>query len=105
MTTRRALPRTARKAKMLKVPKEPLAAFAYLTSCCANGAAKELIKAGRSSTESQNLIIASLLAFASGAACRLARAEGRVPNKTKWRRATSAAFDAAVRRTAPKDKP
>ncbi len=85
----------------MEVPDDPYLAFATLVSGCGNGLMKELILSGRTETQARNAVIHCFLAFASGEACRVARREGREPDKEKWTAATDKAFEKAVKRTAP----
>lgn len=87
-----------------KVPDDPYGAFAWFVSQCASGLYKELLEKGRTDTDARNAVIHCFLDFASGEACRIARREGREPDHDKWRKATDAAFERAVKRakaTAP----
>lgn len=81
---------------------KPVEAFALLVSKCASGLLLEFVEGGKSDTEARNAIINYFLDFASGEACRVARSEGREPDHDKWRKATDAAFERAVFRTALK---
>lgn len=82
-----------------KVPNDPYEAFAWFVSQCASGLYKELLEKGRTDTQARNSAIHCFLDFAAGEACRVARREGREPNQDKWRKATDAAFERAVKRT------
>jgi hypothetical protein len=81
-------------------PADPIGAFAWFVSRCAEGLGKELLESGRTETQSRNTVIHLLLDFAAGEACRVARREGRVPDPAKWNAAANTAFDAALKRTA-----
>lgn len=85
--------------KLSEVPEDTIGAFAWFVSHSASGAYKELLQQGRSDTEARNTIIHCFLDFASGEACRVARSEGRDPDKKKWRKATDAALKKAIERT------
>lgn len=91
----------AAKAAKAKVPADPNMAFAYFVSRCAEGLGKELIAEGKTPTQAKNQIINHFLAFAAGEACRIARAEGRTPDRGKWHIAIDRAFDKALARTDP----
>ena len=82
-------------------PKDTWGAFGYLVSKCASGAYQELIERGKTDTQARNAIIHSFLDMASGEACRIARREGRAPDKEKWQAAIDAAWDRAIKRTDP----
>lgn len=82
-----------------RVPKDPYGAFAWFVSHCASGLYGELLKKGHTDTEARNAVIGCFLDFAGGEACRIARREGRAPDPEKWRAATDAAFDRALKRT------
>jgi len=82
------------------IPDDPYLAFATLVSRCGNGLMRELIDSGKTETQARNSVIHCFLAFASGEACRVARREGREPDKEKWTKATDSAFEKAVKRTA-----
>lgn len=84
-----------------KIPDDPWKAFAYFVSRCASGFYKELVEQGKTETQARNAVIGCFLQMAAGAACRIARGEGREPAPEKWRKATKAAFDRAVKQTAP----
>lgn len=73
--------------------------FAFLVSKCASGLLLELRDEGKTETQARNAIIHYFLDFAAGEACRVARGEGREPNREKWAEATNGAFDRAVKRT------
>lgn len=79
---------------------DPYEAFAYFVGKCAEGFGIELMHGGKTDTQARNTIIGCLLAFAAGEACRIARREGRDPDPTRWAKATTDAFDRAVKRTA-----
>jgi hypothetical protein len=81
------------------LPDDPWAVFAFLVAKCGEGFGRELMKAGRTETQAKNAVIGCLLDFAAGEACRLARSECREPDPEKWRKATTDAFDRAVKRT------
>ena len=83
------------------LPDDPWAVFAFLAAKCGEGFGRELMKAGRTETQAKNAVIGCLLDFAAGEACRLARSECREPDPEKWRKATTDAFDRAVKRTSP----
>lgn len=83
-----------------EVPDDPYGAFAWFVSHCASGLYKELTARGKTDTEARNAVIHCFLDFASGEACRIARREGRAPDRGKWHEATDKAFDRAVERTA-----
>lgn len=82
-----------------KAPADPWNAFAYFVGKCASGFGGELIAQGKTATEARNAVIGCFLDFAAGEACRIAREEGREPDPSKWRKATTGAFDRAVNRT------
>ena len=86
---------------MIEVPDDPYLAFARLVSACGNGLMKELVAGGKTETQARNAVIHCFLAFASGEACRVARREGREPDKERWTKATDTAFEKAVKRTTP----
>lgn len=81
------------------VPADPYGAFAWFVSQCASGLYKELLEKGRTDTEARNAVIYCFLDFAAGEACRIARREEREPDPDKWRKATDAAFEKAIKRT------
>jgi hypothetical protein len=83
-----------------KVPQDSYGAFAYFVSHCASGLLKELVENGNTDTQARNYVIHCFLDIASGEACRMARREGRDPDREKWRKATEDAFVRAVKRTA-----
>jgi hypothetical protein len=87
--------------KLSTVPDDPYGAFAWFVSHSASGFYKELVEQGRTDTQARNAAIHCFLDFAAGEACRIARREGREPNPEKWLKATSEAFDRAIKRTAP----
>lgn len=94
----------ADEAPELQLPDDPRKAFALLVSKCASGLHAELVEQqGLTDKEARNSIIHDFLAFASHEACRIARSEGREPNPEKWQAATKAAFERALKRTAPVD--
>jgi hypothetical protein len=88
-----------------KVPTDPRLAFAYFVSRCGEGYGKELMLAGKTQTQARNCIIHDLLNFAAGEACRVARSEGREPDREKWLKAVTDAFERAVERTKPSIQP
>lgn len=85
----------------VELPDDPVNAFAYLVSKCASGLLQELVAAGKTDKQARLAIIHYFLAFASGEACRIARSEGRDPDRDKWLKAVNGAFDKAVNRTSP----
>lgn len=91
-----------KKPKAKPVPTDPVMAFAYFVGKCAEGCGKELMASGKTETEARNAIIHYFLDFAAGEACRIARREGREPNRAKWSKAVKSAFIRAVERTAAK---
>lgn len=91
--------RTRKKPPRIAVPKDPWQAFAFLVGKCATGFCLELIEGGKSETAARNVVIGCFVAMAAGEACRIAREEGREPDIRKWRKATTDAFRAAVKRT------
>lgn len=88
----------AKKTRPKVVPRDSYKAFAYFVGKCAEGFGKELIRDGKTATQARNAIIHCFLDFASGEACRIAKREGRSPDRRKWRKATDGAFDRAVKR-------
>jgi hypothetical protein len=70
-----------------EVPDDTWKAFGYLVSRCASGAYKELVEKGRTDAQARNAVIHSFLDMASGEACRVARREGREPDREKWQKA------------------
>jgi hypothetical protein len=85
---------------MAGLPNDPVMAFAVLVSKCANGLLGELVESGKTETQARNAIVYYFLDFASGEACRIARSEGRTPDRDKWLKAVNGAFDKAFARTA-----
>lgn len=85
---------------MPDLPDDPVMVFAVLVSKCANGLCRELMDAGKTETQARNAVVHYFLDFASGEACRIARQEGRDPDRNKWLAAVNGAFDRAVARTA-----
>lgn len=83
------------------VPEDAYGAFAFLVSRCASGLYSELLEQGKTDVQARNAAIHCFLDFASGEACRIARREGREPDINKWRKAVDAAFERAIKRTAP----
>jgi hypothetical protein len=83
------------------VPDDPYWAFAFLVSRCASGLYNELLEKGKTDAQARNAAIHCFLDFASGEACRIARREGREPDKDKWQKAVDDAFERAIKRTAP----
>jgi hypothetical protein len=81
------------------LPDDSWKCFALLVSKCASGYGAELLAEGLSDAQARNRIIHAFLAFAAGEACRMARREGREPDREKWSRATADAFERAVART------
>lgn len=81
------------------IPDEPYKAFAVLVGRCADGLIRELINEGKTEIKARNSVIHCFLDFASGEACRIARREGREPDKEKWTKAVNGAFERAVKRT------
>lgn len=90
--------------RLSEVPTDPYGAFAWFVSQCASGLYKELLEKGNTDTEARNAVIHCFLDFASGEACRVARGENREPDPQKWRTATDAAFERAVKRSASASK-
>src|SRR4051812_38277593 len=84
------------------VPDDPRKAFAWFVSHCSSGLYKELMEQGKTDTQARNTVIYCFLDFAAGEACRIAMREEREPNIEKWQKATTDAFDRAVKRTAAK---
>ena len=72
---------------MTEIPDDPYMAFAVLVSRCGNGLMKELMETGKTETQARNAVIHCFLDFASGESCRVARREGREPDRDKWRAA------------------
>ncbi|MFN3891942.1 MAG: hypothetical protein ACK4MV_16225 [Beijerinckiaceae bacterium] len=79
----------------------PISFFASMVSRCANGLLAELKDAGLSEDQGKTKIVHLLIDFAAGEACRIARRNGREPDRDKWLAAVNRAFDEAVARTAP----
>lgn len=86
-----------------EVPADPYGAFAWFVSMCASGLYRELLEKGKTDMAARNAVIHCFLDFASGEACRIARREEREPDHEKWRAATDAAFDRAIKRSLPND--
>lgn len=88
------------------LPEDPSKAFAALVGMCATAYGRELMdREGITDTQARNVVIQAFLDMAAGEACRIARGEDREPDPEKWRKATSAAFEKAVERTAKADSP
>jgi hypothetical protein len=87
-------------ALLSEVPEDTWGAFGYLVSRCASGVYTELVAKGKTDAEARNAVIHTFLDMACGEACRIARREGREPNKDKWQAAVDAAWSRAVKRTA-----
>lgn len=90
--------------RLSEVPNDPYGAFAWFVSHCASGLYGELLERGKTDTEARNAVIHCFLDFASGEACRIAQREGRAPDHNKWREATDAAFERAVKRVSARSK-
>ena len=84
-----------------EVSDDPYGDFAYLVSRCASGLLAKLVETGKTDAQARNAVIHCFLDFASGEACRIARREGRQPDRYKWQKATDNAFERAIKRTAP----
>jgi hypothetical protein len=96
MTT---LKKATKRRAASSVPKDSWQAFAYFVGKCATGFGRELMEQGKTEKAARNAVIGCFLAMAAGEACRIARGEGREPDRRKWRKATNDAFQRAVVRT------